>query len=344
MNTKITFVELVDLIAEATSTSKRMCELFLREFFNTVSQALIDGEDVKIKGIGTFKVAQVNSRKGSDGADDDGSQRSKITFTPDKALAEAINQPFAQFETVFLDDEVTDEKLDEIDRLYPSYFSETGELPEPPDIPTPPIPNADVIPALTPATAPLQGPKTKAEEPKPEKPEPKVEQEQKAEPKHEPAPKAEPEQKAEPKPEPIPKQKAVKPLMGIPIDGPSKQPATATPISKPAPKPVEEEEQEDYFYRPAPRNIYSPTKEQLETHHTSGKNLRWLWIALAVLATGLLIWGLTRCHGKADSQDLNETAVVAVADSDSIAAAERISCHCSIWKLKLMMSSARFIW
>lgn len=64
MNTKITFVELVDLIAEATSTSKRMCELFLREFFNTVSQALIDGEDVKIKGIGTFKVAQVNSRKG----------------------------------------------------------------------------------------------------------------------------------------------------------------------------------------------------------------------------------------------------------------------------------------
>ena len=35
----------------------------------------------------------------------------KVTFTPDKSLAEAVNQPFAQFETVILDDAVTDEKL-----------------------------------------------------------------------------------------------------------------------------------------------------------------------------------------------------------------------------------------
>ncbi len=43
MYTKITFVELVDLMAEATSTTKRVCELFLRELFATVTQALIDG-------------------------------------------------------------------------------------------------------------------------------------------------------------------------------------------------------------------------------------------------------------------------------------------------------------
>ena len=56
MNAKITFPEIVDLIAESTSTTKRVCELFLRELFATVSQSLIDGEDVKIKGVGTFKV------------------------------------------------------------------------------------------------------------------------------------------------------------------------------------------------------------------------------------------------------------------------------------------------
>ncbi len=359
MNAKITFVELVDLIAEATSTSKRMCELFLREFFNTVSQALVDGENVKIKGIGTFKVTQVKSRKASSTDNDEESgMRSRLTFTPDKSLAEALNQPFAQFETVFLDDAVTDEKLDEIDRLYPSYFPETGDLPEPPDYPQPPIPNADEIPALTPETAPKQKPKkttealkpepkpepelepkpepeptTKPEpepEPKPEpepatkpepKPKPKPETKPKPEPKPEPEPATKPEPEPEPVSEPVAKKKEVKPLMGIPIDGPSTQPAMAKPIPAPTPAPVEEEE-EDYFYRPAPRNIYSPTKEQIETQQSSGNNKRWLWIALAVLATGLLIWGITRCNsGKADNQDLNETAMIAAVDSDSIATA-----------------------
>ena len=102
MNTKITFLELSELIAEATSTSNRMCELFLRELFNTISQALIDGESVKIKGIGTFKVTQVKPRKSANvntGAPIEIAGYKKLTFTPDKSLAEVINQPFAQFET-----------------------------------------------------------------------------------------------------------------------------------------------------------------------------------------------------------------------------------------------------
>ena len=153
MNAKITFPELAKLMAKSTSTSQRMCELFLRELFATVSQALINGESVKIKGIGTFKVTSVKSHKHANSADaaDDAGQ-SKLTFTPEKALAEAINQPFAQFESVILADEVTEEKLAEIDKQFtelPDVKEEQAPVqPEPapeseldqPDMPMAPLP------------------------------------------------------------------------------------------------------------------------------------------------------------------------------------------------------------
>jgi len=317
MNTKITFVELASLIAEATSTSKRMCELFLREFFNTVAQALIDGESVKIKGIGTFKVTPVKSGKG-----DKQESHGRLTFTPDKSLAEALNQPFAQFETVFLDDAVTEEKLDEIDKLYPSYFPETGELPDPPDYPMPPVPDADEIPALAlpkaePSSTTAPQPAAKPVQPALAK---SVEHTTQAAQKQR-TPSSDP---AIPKP--------VKPLMGIPIDGPtagtSEEEKTANakqPEPKPTPvaTPVDDAEEDDEFYRPAPRNAYSPTQEQLsrqQRSHEWNKNKRWLWIALAVVATGLSVWSLSRCGG--DNQpDASSQPMAAITDSDSVAAA-----------------------
>ena len=86
MNKKVTFVELVELMAEASSTSKRVCELFLRELFSTISQALINGESVKVNGVGTFKLTQVKPRKSSKEKSDDSltsGGSSKVSFTPD---------------------------------------------------------------------------------------------------------------------------------------------------------------------------------------------------------------------------------------------------------------------
>ena len=150
MNNKVTFNEIVESIAESTSTSKRVCELFVRELFSTISQALIDGDSVKVKGIGTFKITKVKSRKSvsvSTGETINIGEHSKLSFTPDRALAEAVNQPFAQFETVVLDDAVTDKALADIDKQYPSFFPDTDDMPEPPDMPMPPIPDANLIPA-----------------------------------------------------------------------------------------------------------------------------------------------------------------------------------------------------
>ena len=307
MNTKITFVELVDMIAEATSTSKRVCELFVRELFATVSQALIDGETVKIKGIGTFKSTPVKSHKSvnvSSGTPQEIPGYNKVTFTPDKSLAEAVNQSFAQFETVFLNDEVTDKALSDIDKQYPSLFADSEELPEPPDMPIPPTPSPDIIPAARPVSRPVV---VKEPEPKPEAetaPEPVKEDQETAKPQHTAPAMATP---VEARP--------LGPLMGIPIDDPETREAKP---SKANPAPTPEPEEEDYFYRPAPRNTYTPTQEQITQSQTRHDYKRWgLRGVLGLLGLGLLIWLLARGGGQPETQpEIALADTVQVAETD----------------------------
>ena len=104
MNTKITLPELVELVAEAANTTQRMSELFLRELFATVTEALIAGENVSIKDLGTFRIQRDAS---------DTSCPNKLLFQPAKKLAVALNQPFEAFVPVVIDDDVTNEELKE---------------------------------------------------------------------------------------------------------------------------------------------------------------------------------------------------------------------------------------
>lgn len=123
MNNKVTFPELVEQVAQYANTSKRMSELFLKELFATISQSLIDGKSVKVKGIGTFKLTEVSPRKSVDvntGEEIEIPGHKKLSFAPDKDMAEAINQPFMHFETEILDDDVTDDQLAAIDAGVPT--------------------------------------------------------------------------------------------------------------------------------------------------------------------------------------------------------------------------------
>lgn len=123
MNNKVTFPELVEQVAQYANTSKRMSELFLKELFATISQSLIDGESVKVKGIGTFKLTEVSPRKSVDvntGEEIEIPGHKKLSFAPDKDMAEAINQPFMHFETEILEDDVTDDQLAAIDAGVPT--------------------------------------------------------------------------------------------------------------------------------------------------------------------------------------------------------------------------------
>ena len=158
MNNRITFPELVEQVAQCANTSKRMSELFLKELFATISQSLINGESVKVKGIGSFKLTEVSPRKSvnvNTGEEINIPGHKKLSFAPDKDLAQAVNQPFSHFETVILEDGVTDEQLAQID----AYEAETpqapdAELPSAPEAPAaetdtevpPPFVPADTLP------------------------------------------------------------------------------------------------------------------------------------------------------------------------------------------------------
>ncbi len=114
MNQKLSFPDIVEQLAQVTNSSKRVCELFLKELFATISQALIDGQNVRIKGIGSFKLTSVGQRNSIDvntGEEIEIPPHTKVVFMPDKALAEAINEPFAHFESVELSEELSDELL-----------------------------------------------------------------------------------------------------------------------------------------------------------------------------------------------------------------------------------------
>ena len=138
MNKKLTFPELAELLSVATNTSKRMSELALREMFAVISGKLLEGESVKIDGLGVFKVTEVNSRRSvnvNTGEAIEIPGHSKITFVADKRHAEAVNAPFASFESVVLDDDVTADMLTAIDNAEPaepsaepSEFSELSEF------------------------------------------------------------------------------------------------------------------------------------------------------------------------------------------------------------------------
>lgn len=123
MNKKLTFPELAELLSVATNTSKRMSELALREMFAVISGKLLEGESVKIDGLGVFKVTEVNSRRSvnvNTGEAIEIPGHSKITFVADKRLAEAVNAPFASFESVVLDDDVTADMLTAMDNAEPA--------------------------------------------------------------------------------------------------------------------------------------------------------------------------------------------------------------------------------
>lgn len=133
MNNKITFPELVDSIAELTNTSKRVSELFLKELFGVVKERLEQGESVKIKNLGTFKVTEIAARKSvnvNTGEDMEIPAHRRVSFTPDKMLAEAINTPFEGFETVVLDDNITEDELNELSTIDNDIVEEKKEVAE----------------------------------------------------------------------------------------------------------------------------------------------------------------------------------------------------------------------
>lgn len=116
MNEKITIQDLANVLANKHSMEKKDAEQFIKGMFELVEEALSTEKYVKVKGLGVFKLTDVESRESinvNTGERFEIQGHTKISFTPDNSIKELINKPFSHFETVILNEGVELEETNE---------------------------------------------------------------------------------------------------------------------------------------------------------------------------------------------------------------------------------------
>lgn len=110
--------ELAQALVDKHGLSKQDAETFVHEMVNTLKEGLDTDKQVKVKGWGTFKITTVSARESVDVNTGERiviAERDKISFVPDTTLRNAVNKPFAQFDTVELGEDV---EFDALDKQY----------------------------------------------------------------------------------------------------------------------------------------------------------------------------------------------------------------------------------
>ena len=189
---KVSITELASKLMEKHGLKRTEAELFIRQFVGVINDGLKNDKSVKVKGLGTFKVQAVSARKSVDVNTGEAiviEGRDKISFTAEAVMRDLVNAPFAQFETVIVNDGVD---FSEIDAKNQADNTEAKE-------PTPavePTPVAEPEPAVVEPT-PVAEPEPTVEPAPAAEPEPAVVE---AAPAAEPEPTVEPAPVAEPEP------------------------------------------------------------------------------------------------------------------------------------------------
>ena len=241
---KVSITELASKLMEKHGLKRTEAELFIRQFVGVINDGLKNDKSVKVKGLGTFKVQAVSARKSVDVNTGEAiviEGRDKISFTAEAVMRDLVNAPFAQFETVIVNDGVD---FSEIDAKHEADNTEAKE-PTPAVEPTPaaelepaivePTPVAELEPAVV-EPAPVAEPEPAVVEPTPvAEPEPAV---------VEPTPVAEPEPTvveaapaAEPEPtvEPAPVVEPEPTVESAPVAEPEPAVVEPAPVVEPTP-------------------------------------------------------------------------------------------------------------
>lgn len=95
------------VLVEKYSLTQRDADQFVTEMFAVIRENLLKDKVVKVKGLGTFKLTEISARKSvnvNTGESIVLDGRSKVTFTPENAVRDRINAPFAQFESFDIED------------------------------------------------------------------------------------------------------------------------------------------------------------------------------------------------------------------------------------------------
>lgn len=107
--TKITNATILSAFRKQMGLSKADATAFADAFQSVFEEALLNDKSVKINGLGTFKLVEVEARKSvnvNTGKEIQIAEHYKLTFTPDAALRDKINEPLAHLETIELDDDL----------------------------------------------------------------------------------------------------------------------------------------------------------------------------------------------------------------------------------------------
>ncbi len=236
---KLTIQEIAKVLVEKNGLTPKEANHFASEFFGVILQQLQQDEQVKVKGLGTFKIINVEARESVSVRTGERvliDSHSKVSFTPDTTMRELVNKPFSQFETVVLNDgvefsDLTDDEEEEDEKPQETVVDEVPESNEPNERNMANEPNEPAIVKPEPEVEPEPLPVVEETNPEPEpvKPEP------------EPVPVFEepkPESKAvvvEPEPTPI----VVEPTPVVVEPAPF--------VVEPKPAPVDVEPSEDTF-------------------------------------------------------------------------------------------------
>ena len=114
---KTVIQQIISALAKQYNLSAAEASAFVDAFFEIVSSELKNGNQIKIKGLGTFKVQAVKPRESVNVNTGERvliEVHDKISFTPDTVMKELVNKPFSQFETVVINDGVDTEELERV--------------------------------------------------------------------------------------------------------------------------------------------------------------------------------------------------------------------------------------
>lgn len=220
---KIAIQDVVSKLIVQNGLSKKEATRFANKMFDLIREALEEEKTVKVKGLGTFKIIDVDSRESVNVNTGERvliEGHNKITFTPDALMKELVNKPFSQFETIVLNDGVdfkdpsqeeldqealeTEESEGENDNMPLVDFVSEEKHVEPEKPASSEMPIVEPEPLLKPVSVVESEPSVEPEpvaEPEPVvEPEPSAEREPvvESEPSVEPEPAADPEPIAEP--------------------------------------------------------------------------------------------------------------------------------------------------
>lgn len=135
---KLNLYDLCGVLVSKNGLEDKEARRFVQAMFDIIQEGLDEDKIVKVKGLGTFKIIDVDARE-SINVNTGGrvliKGHSKLTFTPDSVMKEIVNKPFSQFETVVLNDGVDFPETQEDDASgeaeEPSAASVVDKKPEP---------------------------------------------------------------------------------------------------------------------------------------------------------------------------------------------------------------------